>query len=46
MEMVKLSFDKDLRDAATNVCLSLSLGIEGNADKVVDDAIERCRCRA
>jgi len=48
MEMVKLSFDKDLRDAATNVShLKLAKAhCLAQADEVVDDTIERCRCRA
>jgi len=48
MEMVKLSFDKDLRDAATNVS---SFGWRmsmhwAQTDEIVDDTIERRWCRA
>ena len=48
MEMVKLSFDKDLRDAATNVsCFRWrTMMRRAEADEVVDDTIEGCWCRA
>ena len=48
MEMVKLSFDKDLRDAATNVSCFMwrTMMRRAEADEVVDDTIEGCWCRA